>query len=118
VCSSGRARCWRFLSFVFVRLRRPPRSTLFPYTRSSDLGRLFMLQRPVSMGNRPPTRHVPQLSGASAVRLEELEHVGAHVVVAEPQHVPAVADAGSPDEPGVWSGDRGGELLRVGAEPV
>src|SRR5258707_9696973 len=30
------------LSFFFLMIRRPPRSTLFPYTRSSDLSPAFL----------------------------------------------------------------------------
>src|SRR5207245_9105222 len=30
--------CLIYFAFFFLMLRRPPRSTLFPYTRSSDLG--------------------------------------------------------------------------------
>src|SRR5690606_41435320 len=38
-----------FVSLFFVMLRRPPRSTLFPTRRSSDLGRGVYLSQPVCL---------------------------------------------------------------------
>src|SRR2546429_1775833 len=39
-----------FYFFFFLMIRRPPRSTLFPYTRSSDLVILEAVKRPRVVG--------------------------------------------------------------------
>src|SRR4051794_41850676 len=42
-----------FFSFFFLMIRRPPRSTLFPTRRSSDLGLRAPDVRPAVLGARP-----------------------------------------------------------------
>src|SRR3989475_10383722 len=69
--------CCVYLSFFFLMIRRPPRSTLFPYTtlfRSHQLG--------------PP---VPHVSVASRLELEQLrrlplEHLVRHPFERLPEH--------------------------------
>src|SRR3954467_4348451 len=56
--ASGRAPlglCVPVLVFFFLMIRRPPRSTLFPYTTSSDLGggRLINIKWPSRSTTRP-----------------------------------------------------------------
>src|SRR5438132_1775178 len=60
----NRRLCWIHLSFFFLMIRRPPRSTLFPYTT------LFRSEhRPGEEGKQPPRLFgVVQVSG---VRSEE-----------------------------------------------
>src|SRR5438132_7051146 len=65
--------CVHFSSFIYLSmLRRPPRSTLFPYRRSSDLGRAKTVRSDayrdaVSTNQRPSPMH----SAATGARSEE-----------------------------------------------
>src|SRR3712207_9296868 len=57
------------LSFFFLMIRRPPRSTLFPYTtlfRSAPVGRLRRAPRGAGTGAHVPSPH-PLTSGARRV---------------------------------------------------
>src|SRR5438132_9154663 len=55
---------FRILLFFFLRIRRPPRSTLFPYTT------LFRSQR-LDRGARPSTRSIPASRPGCSSRSEE-----------------------------------------------
>src|SRR3954466_1046120 len=59
----------RVRSFFFLMIRRPPRSTLFPYTRSSDLSGPSSARS--ATGRRPPTARSP---GGSGWRPRSEEH--------------------------------------------
>src|SRR3989442_12063950 len=48
-----------FFVFFFLMIRRPPRSTLFPYTRSSDLYGFISQRRICFITKRRPLAHEP-----------------------------------------------------------
>src|SRR2546430_17500466 len=55
--------------FFFLMIRRPPRSTLFPYTRSSDLGsRESIRQVPIRKASNPAAR---SLSNSPCVQIPD-----------------------------------------------
>src|SRR5437870_10379313 len=64
-----------FLLFFFLVLRRPPRSTLFPYRRSSDLGGR-VVPNEFSFRRLPDRNSDPTLLGASAEDNVDAEHGG------------------------------------------
>src|SRR6202158_6430904 len=60
------------LYFFFLMIRRPPRSTLFPYTRSSDLREASVKEVPASTLLRPLSR--PSSKDRKSTRLNSSHH--------------------------------------------
>src|SRR5256885_11129661 len=64
-----------FFVFFFLMIRRPPRSTLFPYTtlfRSADASEVGVLRLDdATLDGEPPTRHRCGWAGDQAPRSEE-----------------------------------------------
>src|SRR3712207_8368742 len=69
-----------FVCFFFLMIRRPPRSTLFPYTTLLPIWAHEQRDRPAALGDRadgqvPPVQHLPQARGRqphrSVARSEE-----------------------------------------------
>src|SRR6266498_3905015 len=107
-----------FFFFFFLMIRRPPRSTLFPYTTSSDLAerrRLLRAGHPRHPANREGilgARH--GATGAAALPRDQLAHVvqplrqrpGGLVPDADQRGVAEAAAVGAADAPG-GGGTRG-----------
>src|SRR3712207_7860531 len=76
--------------FFFLMIRRPPRSTLFPYTRSSDLGGAHPAQergQPLERGQGPVVHAAaPRARGRGALRLHGGRAVPAHRAVRSEEH--------------------------------
>src|SRR6202171_5037792 len=83
--------------FFFLMIRRPPRSTLFPYTRSSDLDFLDAEKHPplhACPERSVQVRHRPQEELRAAFESEELERVEVEVRPLPVGQVDAPADRG------------------------
>src|SRR3989337_3224005 len=66
VCAWGTGCCaWALSFFFFLMIRRPPRSTLFPYTRSSDLHSPHRPPRRLACSVHAPRRNRPLLDRKS-----------------------------------------------------
>src|SRR2546425_9469212 len=67
---------FEFFFFFFLMIRRPPRSTLFPYTRSSDLSDMKCLQGGAhehKESGEPGGKHCPGIDVRSEEHTSELQ---------------------------------------------